>query len=353
MSEERKNRTTLITFIALLLIACAVNVWMLSPYLLSVLMGIILSLMFRPLYGRLREKKLSENLAALVTVLAIIFLVIGPLTVFSVRAFKQAVKVGEAVADNPDFSLTHITQVLSEWGPVDALIEDPVALETQIRAQIKGSAQAASGLALRVAAQIPNLILQFAIMILTCYFVLTDSNDLRKWLGDKIPLEKEVRKSMMASFKDTAVSVIWATVAAAAAQSALIMIGFIALGIPNIALAGGATFIFAWIPMIGCTPVWVAGAAYLYFQGAFGKMIAMIVIGLVAGIIDNFIRPMVLKGRSSIHPLVSLVAIFGGIQMFGLLGVFVGPIVFSILINLMNSWPEVSRRSGLNFSAEK
>lgn len=353
MSEAKKNRTTLITFIALLLLTLALNVWMLLPYLLAVLMGVILSFMSKPFFVWLKRKKFGESLAATVTVIAILLVVIVPVTLFSVRAVKQAIAIGETIADNPDFTFQHIVHSVSQWSPVDAIIQDPAALETQLKTQFKGLVQTASGVVLALAAQIPNLILELAIAMFTCYFVLVDGGKFKTWLSDKIPLEREIRQSLTNSFKDTSVSVIWATLAAAAAQSAVIMIGYAALGVPNIALAGGATFIFAWIPMLGCTPVWVIAVAYLYVQQATGKAIAMVVVGLFAGIIDNFVRPWVLQGRSSMHPLVSLVAIFGGIQMFGLLGVFIGPIVIAILIKLLDAWPEVSKRSGLDFKTEK
>jgi predicted PurR-regulated permease PerM len=73
----------------------------------------------------------------------------------------------------------------------------------------------------------------------------------------------------------------------------------------------------------------------------------MIVIGILTSLVDNFVRPIVLRGRGEMHPLVSLVAIFGGIQMFGLFGVFFGPILAAIVITLMTVWPMVGRRGGL------
>ena len=77
------------------------------------------------------------------------------------------------------------------------------------------------------------------------------------------------------------------------------------------------------------------------------KAILMMVFGLMTGLVDNFVRPMILKGRSKMHPLVSLVAIFGGIEMFGIMGVFLGPILAAVLIALLQIWPEVGQRFGL------
>jgi predicted PurR-regulated permease PerM len=73
----------------------------------------------------------------------------------------------------------------------------------------------------------------------------------------------------------------------------------------------------------------------------------MVVCGLMTGLVDNFVRSMILQGRSKMHPLVSLVAIFGGIGMFGIMGVFLGPILAAVLIALLQSWPEVGQRFGL------
>ena len=112
-------------------------------------------------------------------------------------------------------------------------------------------------------------------------------------------------------------------------------------------LAAAATFILAWIPLVGCSPVWLAGAIYLYAQDALLKAILMVICGLIAGLVDNFVRPLILQGRSKMHPLVSLVAIFGGMEMFGIMGIFLGPILAAVLIALLQLWPEVGQRFGL------
>jgi len=124
-------------------------------------------------------------------------------------------------------------------------------------------------------------------------------------------------------------------------------LSYLILGVPAAFLAAGATFLFAWIPLVGCSPVWLGGAIYLYSQAAILQAILMVVVGLMAGLVDNFVRPLVLQGRSKMHPLVSLVAIFGGIEMFGILGIFLGPILAAVLIALLQLWPEVGQRFGL------
>jgi len=73
------------------------------------------------------------------------------------------------------------------------------------------------------------------------------------------------------------------------------LLSYLALGVPAASLAAGATFLFAWIPLVGSSPVWLAGAIYLYAQDAMLKAILMVVCGLIAGLVDNFVRPLILE----------------------------------------------------------
>lgn len=73
----------------------------------------------------------------------------------------------------------------------------------------------------------------------------------------------------------------------------------------------------------------------------------MLGVGALTGLSDNLVYPLVLKGRGEMHPLVSLVAIFGGISMFGIFGVFVGPIMAALLIATLNLWPVIAERFGI------
>ena len=119
----------------------------------------------------------------------------------------------------------------------------------------------------------------------------------------------------------------------------MIASGFLILNVPGAFLAGGLTFIFAWIPVLGTLPASLAGTLYLYAQGETVKMFLMLGLALAAGLVDNVVRPLVLKGRADMHPLVGLVAIIGGIEMFGILGVFIGPIMAAMLLSLLRILP--------------
>jgi predicted PurR-regulated permease PerM len=221
--------------------------------------------------------------------------------------------------------------------PLRWAVQDPAELQEKGRQFLASAGGALSRVILVQAAALPELALKVALAILTWFFLLVEGSVFVKWLAARVPMEPALRMRLMTSFRATAASTVWATSAAAAAQALVVMAGFWLLGVPGIFLAGGATFIFAWIPILGSMPVCLAGAVYLYFAGSLLGLAGMAVVAVMAGLMDNIVRPIVMKGHGDMHPLLALVSIFAGIRMFGILGVIFGPIVAAMLLALLNS----------------
>lgn len=106
----------------------------------------------------------------------------------------------------------------------------------------------------------------------------------------------------------------------------------------------------AWIPTLGTVPVWGSAAIYLYLNGHPVKAGIMVAIGIIVGLVDNVVRPLVLRGREEMHPLVSLVAIIGGLALFGVPGAFLGPLLASLAISILDIWPAVDTYCGIPIS---
>jgi predicted PurR-regulated permease PerM len=154
---------------------------------------------------------------------------------------------------------------------------------------------------------------------------------------------------LAASFQSATRAVVLASVAAAGTQAAVIWVGFTALRVPFALLGAGLTCLLGWVPGAP-TLVWAAAAIYLYTEGSIARAVTMVVIGLVVGVVDNIVRPLVLSGQEAIHPMVSLVAVLGGIAFFGVPGVFIGPLVACMAIAVLEIWPAVASYCGIAVS---
>jgi predicted PurR-regulated permease PerM len=345
-SVPAQRRTTLVAFLVLLIAVMVLTVLMVLPYVLAVTMGVILAVLAQPVFQWLTGHHVPPRVAAAVVVLGVVLVIIAPLSFFVTKAIQQGIAIGQGLAEG-GVSLRSLLDHVSGWAPIETVIGSPEAFENQARRWMQSVGTGATATIVGLAAHLPNIVLQLALASIAGFFLLVDGHRLLCWMTDKLPIAADVRVQVVQSFQETAISVIWATIAAAAAQSVVMLLSYLLLGAPAAFLAAGATFLFAWIPLVGCSPVWLVGAIYLYAQDALLKALLMVVCGLMAGLVDNFVRPLILQGRSKMHPLVSLVAIFGGIEMFGIIGIFLGPILAAVLIALLQIWPEVGHRFGL------
>ncbi|MBC7386358.1 MAG: AI-2E family transporter [Cryobacterium sp.] len=344
--QSAQSRTTLVIFIVLLVTLLALTFRMVSTFLLPLIMGSILSILFRKLYLRLSGTKLGSKRAALFVTLGIVLILIIPVGLIFSLAVRQGISVGRTLSES-GVSYQSLSEKITNWPVLKSLGIDPESASTDVQEGAKNIGKYLLAALLGIASFLPNLAFEGVLMALSCFFFLVDGRRFLDWMKNKIPLDAEVRLRLTKSVVETSGSVIWATLAASGAQAGIISVAFLSLGVPAAVLAAGATFLLAWIPMVGGSPVWALGAVYLLLQGSVTKMIALIAIGLSMGIVDNLVRASILKGRSEMHPLVSLVAIFGGIEMFGIMGVFLGPIIIALLIAVMDVWPLLGKRAGL------
>jgi len=335
-ADKKNPGIALFVLLAIFLSIFLVMIW---PYLVALLMGLLLAILSRPLYNLLVKRGLGPQTAAGAAVAIILLAIIVPLAVFAVTAVRQAVALAAYLGDvrGAEFIRTAAATIMA-LKPVQWLIASQVDLQTKGLEFAQSAGAALSAMILVQAAALPDLALKFIISLLTWFSLLFEGESFLTWLAARVPMDAGLRGRLIASFRATAASTVWASSAAAASQAVVVMVGFWLLGVPAIFLAGGATFIFAWIPILGSFPVCVAGGVYLYFHGSLFKLALLGGVTVLAGFIDNIVRPIVIKGNSDMHPLLGMISIFAGINMFGILGVIFGPIVAAMLLALLNSW---------------
>jgi predicted PurR-regulated permease PerM len=343
------KRTHLITFLAALFACGAAVLWMVGPYLLSLFLGGTLAMLAYPAYQWLLARKCGPRLAASAVTAALLLLFMAPLTGISILSIRQGIAISREMAELKEFSPKALTATLSRWQLVRTLVGDPAKVNAQIKGAIQGTGEFASATVLDLGKGVPEFFLQLFLASIALFFFLLNGEQFAAWLIGLDAFDRNVQEKLAASFRDTTVSAVLASLAAAASQAALIVVGFLIIDVPGAFLAGGLTFIFAWIPMLGTAPASLAGMVYLFVtHGSWLKMALMVALALAAGVIDNLVRPLVLKGRADMHPLVGLIAIISGIQLFGILGVFIGPILAAMLISLLKIWPAIRGQFGID-----
>lgn len=179
-------------------------------------------------------------------------------------------------------------------------------------------------------------IVDTAIMLLTFFFLLRDGERIRDRIGSLLPIEPHRYGQLIETISASIAANMYGVLAVAVAQGTLGAIGYTIAGLPSVMLWSVATAIFSMIPLAGAAAVWSVAALYLLAIGSWGKAIFMIAYG--AGVIstaDNIVRPLVLSGRVKLHTLLIFFSLLGGVKAFGVIGLFLGPIIASVAMALL------------------
>lgn len=287
----------------------------------------MLAVLFAPLHGWFVRHGAPSGFAAFVVTLLGAVLLIVPGILIAGLLINEAQQVTQSVLRSPILERFQSLQIRGI--PVGPRLAE---VGSQIVAAIGASAFGLVGTATR-------LTLNLTISFFGLYYVLKHPGDV--WLDARpyIPFSPQNTEKLGKRFKDVTVSTVVGTGVVAAIQGALVGLAFWAAGLPNGLFWGVVTMALAILPVVGSGLVWGPAAIILLMQGRTGAGVLLIVWGaVVVGGIDNFIRPLIYRRFSAIHPLITLIGAIGGVAKFGLLGLLIGPLALSYLFELIRMY---------------
>jgi predicted PurR-regulated permease PerM len=183
-----------------------------------------------------------------------------------------------------------------------------------------------------VVAAVPQSIVDAFLFVVALYYLLRDGGTLLRRTLELSPFKHEETDVLFTSIRDTVRGAVLGLLATAAVQGTLTMAALFIFGIPGAFLLGILATLLSLIPMLGTTPVTFGAAIYLFAIGRVGAGIGMIIAAAVVGLSDNVIRPWVQSSHGGLHPLIALLSIFGGLELFGAAGIFIGPVLAAMVI---------------------
>ena len=319
--------TTVLSYGALLLLGYLVYE-ITAPFLVPLAWSAVLAIFFYPLHERV-EKKLKPNLAATVSTLAVTFLLIVPSLVVLFYTTKQAIDAGakaQIVLQAPDKAVP--TQVL-DWlknqlpdSMQDADFSDPVK---------RGAEKVAGFLAAKVGGLVKNIFaffLDLFVLLFALFFMFRDGDDVVRAVRHLLPFDPSIQEDMMHESKELIFASVAVGLLVAAIQGALGGLAFTLAGIGTAIFWGVLMGFFSLVPVVGSALIWVPAALWLAFTGHIGKgLLVAAICGIVAGVADNIVRPLLLRNRTHLNELLLFVSVLGGIEVFGLLGLVAGPTI--------------------------
>ena len=333
-------------FLLLLVVAISLLFFaMVRSLIMAVFIAAILSGMLYGLYQRLvRWFKGRESLASIATILIFVFALLIPLSAFLGIVTTQALDVSEAVgpwlqeqAARPD-DLDRLIQRLPFAGAVEPYQEQITEKVAEV-AQNVGSFVFA-----KLAAATKGTVLFFFmlfVMLYAMFFFLKDGPAVLNRILYYMPLSPEAENRLVQKFVSVTRATIKGTLVIGVAQGALAGVAFAVAGIHGSAFWGTVMAVLSILPGIGIALVWVPAVIYLVAIGKTAVGIGLALwCGLVAGTVDNVLRPRLVGRDTQMPDLLILLATLGGLVLFGAVGIVVGPIVAALFLTVWEIYGE-------------
>jgi predicted PurR-regulated permease PerM len=330
-------------FLALVLVAIALLAAVMLPFAGELLLAAVLASVFwSPQQWLARRLGGRRGVAATLTTIAVVLLVLGPLAMlvtYVIREGSEGVRfvsetarserVAEFVNWLPDSVRDFVTGLVAR---LPRNLDEALALA----GAHSGETAAAVGAAVLATG---TVLFRTAMMLIAFFFLLVRGDELVNWLDSASPLGRGQTRELLTIFKKVSFAVFVSTVVTAAAQAAAALIGFYIAQVPSPIFFAALTFFVALIPAVGAALVCLVAALLLVVTGHPYMAIFLAIWGLVVvGLVDNLIKPLVVKRGMQIHGAIVFFSLVGGLAAFGPIGLLVGPLGVAFFLALVRMY---------------
>jgi predicted PurR-regulated permease PerM len=336
MNREYINRTTLLCLVVTI---SALFLTMIHQFLMAIFMAGLFSAMVSPLYHRLTAKlRGRETLASILMVLGIVLLVLTPLTVIITLVVAQAISVGQSVTPwvqgfiKEPSTLTALLEKIPYYEEIlpyrDIIIQKAGELVGTLSTFLIDSLSSFTKVTI-------DAIFSTIIMLYVMFYFLSMGDVLLRKILYFLPLNDDNEQKLLNRFTSVARATIKGTLIIGVMQGAICGVAFAIAGIHGPVFWGSVMAVMSIIPAFGTAIIWLPALVILALTGHYtGVAILAVLCGAVAGNLDNVLRPRLVGKDTEMHDLFVLFGTLGGISMFGLLGIILGPIVAALFITI-------------------
>ena len=283
-----------------------------------------------------------RSLAAGVITFGAVVLLLGPiaaLATFVVRDGVDGVQfVSEAIHSDEVSSLVSRLPESARDAVREAIDSVPRDLSGIVGQVDVDGAEAATKVG-KALATTGSLVFHTVLMLIALFFLLVRGDELVRWLDNVSPLRRGQTMELLSTFRKVSIAVIASASITAAVQALAAMIGFFIAGVPTPLFFTLVTFLFAFIPAIGAAVVCLFAALLLVVTGHPYMAMFLAAWGLVVvGLVDNLVKPLLIRRGLEIHGAIVFFSLIGGIATFGAIGLLLGPLFVAFFLAVLRMY---------------
>ena len=335
----------LFIFLALAYLSFTVSLPLLKPLAWAVLLSFTVYPVFKRMRDRFFPRSITGNWAATIATGLIVLLLVIPSLFTGFVAAREGVRFYETVADviagmesSGEGALTaflpeQIVERMHPW------MERYPLLRTGLQQAAGWAATTAVAASRAVLGSTFTFVYYLAVIIVVSFFLIRDGHLIIEYLKDIMPLPAKESAAFFVRAKQVLQAVVYGVIVTALAQGLAGAVGWRIVGLPSPVFFGALMALFAMIPFLGTALVWVPGALYLFYMSETTQALVLLAWGvLVVSMVDSLLRPLFISGGGKVHLLIVFIGVIGGLAAWGILGLFMGPLVVTLFVFLLESY---------------
>ncbi|HET7210081.1 MAG TPA: AI-2E family transporter [Terriglobales bacterium] len=342
MNETTRKRAAIVFLVGLAVVALYLCYLIAKPFLGPVLIAVMLAIVFYPLQTRIERYFRRPSVAAAISTIIVLLFVTIPVVLLGISVSRELRTVVQTLREQ-SWLQGGMTPYLAKLG--ESLLRrlanfvDPSQLDPHA-ALLRWAEQASRYLfsaSAAVVANVSSFVLDSVVVFFSLFFFFREGRSIRQGLSAMLPLHPDQTERLFTGISEAMIANVYGGLAVGTAQGILTGLSFWALGLPAPILWTLVTGLASLVPVVGSALVWGPVSILLLLSGHWIK--ALILVGwgaAVVGQVDVVVRPYVVSARVKVHTLLVFFALLGGVEAFGIIGIFVGPVILSITLAVLD-----------------
>ena len=353
-SNNKVKLYTKILFFVLFIIILLTAFYIIKPFLAAVIAGATIAYLSYPLYKKIQNRIPNKNIASLIVTVFIALLITLPfiilLGLISKEAYVAYTKLSQQKLGTNFLDIVCMNENSFFCRSVKSFIAllPEASLDYYLQATIKKITDFVIKNVSEFLVSIPSIILYFFVMMFVIYYLLKDGESIANRIKSILPLKESHKHKVIEKFHNVAYAVFYGNLSIAILQGILGSIGFLIFGVPSPLLWGFVMIPFALIPYFGTAIIWFPAALNLIFNGMLQNDNSFIIRGillilyslLIISSIDNLLKPKLIGTKAKVHPVLILLGVLGGLNLFGFIGLILGPVILALLMTFVSIYEE-------------
>jgi predicted PurR-regulated permease PerM len=323
-----------------------------EPFLAPIAWALFIGFLLQPQQEKLAKLLRGRaSVSAFILTVLVLILFLGPLTALAVAFARQAAELAGRlqgwVGAEQGATLRHIDRIpgvapVLEW--LDRNLEISAAhVQTWLVEGGRNLFEQLAGYGGVAFMGAVGTVLSFTVMLFLLFFIIRDGRPIARLGAALVPLPPERREDLAERLSSVTRAVVRGTVVTAIVQGLLCGVAFAVVGLPAPVVFGVVAAVLSVVPFGGTALVWAPAVITLMVQGHYTQAGILLAFGVVISSVDNFLKPMLISGRTVLPTLAVFVGVLGGLAAFGMIGLFLGPVVIALVLALIEFSREKKR----------